>query len=120
MGGVEQLSLPGGRRGVSRARAVRKGDGRVFAHDRPGARHGGCGGIDDWRIYFDFAARYALPRPATPAYPAMSAAFEKAMADLRAGKDAAEAMDEAVETIEHDIARNDGYGFIRHKSVASK
>lgn len=74
----------------------------------------------DWRVYFDFAARYATPRPATPAYPAISAAFEKAMGDLRAGKDAAEAMDEAVETIEHDIARNDGYGFNRHKAVASK
>ena len=78
-------------------------------HYRPGG---------DWRIYFDFAARYAAPRPATPAYPAISAAFEKAMADLRAGKDAAEAMDEAVETIEHDIARNDGYGFARPKTVA--
>jgi multiple sugar transport system substrate-binding protein len=74
----------------------------------------------DWRVYFDFAARYATPRPATPAYPAISAAFEKAMADLRAGKDAAEAMDEAVETIEHDIARNDGYGYARHKAVASQ
>jgi multiple sugar transport system substrate-binding protein len=74
----------------------------------------------DWRVYFDFAARYATPRPATPAYPAISAAFEKAMADLRAGKDAAEAMDEAVETIEHDIARNDGYGYTRPKAVASK
>lgn len=80
-------------------------------HYRPGG---------DWRIYFDFAARYATPRPATPAYPAISAAFEKAMTDLRAGKDAAEAMDEAVETIEHDIARNDGYGFARPKAVASK
>ena len=78
-------------------------------HYRPGG---------DWRIYFDFAARYAAPRPATPAYPAISAAFEKAMADLRAGKDAAEAMDEAVETIEHDISRNDGYGFARPKTVA--
>jgi multiple sugar transport system substrate-binding protein len=27
-------------------------------------------------------------------------------------------MDEAVETIEHDIARNGGYGFIRHEAVA--
>jgi multiple sugar transport system substrate-binding protein len=80
-------------------------------HYRPGG---------DWRIYFDFAARYAVPRPATPAYPAMSAAFEKALADLRAGKEAAEAMDEAVETIEHDIARNNGYGFTQPKAVASK
>jgi multiple sugar transport system substrate-binding protein len=80
-------------------------------HYRPGG---------DWRIYFDFAARYALPRPATPAYPAISAAFEKAMADLRAGKEVAEAMDEAVEAIEHDIARNNGYRFTQPKTMASK
>lgn len=81
----------------------------LTAHYRPGGA---------WRIYFDFAARYARPRPATPGYPAISAAFEKSMADVRVGKDAAEAMDEAVETIEHDIARNGGYGFIRHDAVA--
>jgi multiple sugar transport system substrate-binding protein len=80
-------------------------------HYRPGG---------DWRIYFDFAARYALPRPATPAYPAISTAFEKAMADLRGGKDVAEAMDEAVEAIEYDIARNNGYGFPQPKTVAGK
>jgi len=74
----------------------------------------------DWRVYFDFAARYALPRPATPAYPAISAAFEKAMADLRGGKEPAEAMDEAVEAIEYDLARNNGYGFTQPKAMASK
>lgn len=73
-----------------------------------------------WRVYFDFAARYAVPRPATPAYPAISSAFDKAMADLRAGKDPAEAMDEAVEAIDHNIARNSGYGFATHKAVATK
>jgi multiple sugar transport system substrate-binding protein len=81
-------------------------------------RHYRAGG--DWRIYFDFAARYALPRPATPAYPAISSAFDKAMADLRAGQEPAEALDEAVEAIEHDIARNNGYGFASPKAVASK
>lgn len=71
-------------------------------HFRPGG---------DWRVYFEFAERYAVPRPATPAYPAISAAFEKAMADLRGGKDAAEALDEAVEAIDHNVRRNNGYGF---------
>lgn len=78
-------------------------------HYRPGG---------DWRIYFDFATRYAVPRPATPAYPAISAAFEKAMADVRAGEDGAEAMDEAVETIERDISRNNGYGFTQPKAAS--
>lgn len=67
----------------------------------------------DWRIYFEFAKRYAVSRPATPAYPAMSSAFGKAMVDMRSGKDAAEALDEAVEAIDHDIGRNNGYGFTR-------
>lgn len=71
-------------------------------HYRPGG---------DWRLYFEFARRYALVRPATPAYPAISSAFEKAMVDMRSGKEPAEALDEAVEAIEHNIARNNGYGF---------
>lgn len=65
----------------------------------------------DWRIYFDFAQRYAMPRPATPAYPAISAVFEKTLSNLRGGKEPAEALDEAVEAIEQNIARNNGYGF---------
>ena len=71
-------------------------------HYRPGG---------DWRLYFEFARRYALVRPATPAYPAISSAFEKAMVDMRSGKEPAEALDEAVEAIEHNIVRNNGYGF---------
>ncbi|MBP1204527.1 multiple sugar transport system substrate-binding protein [Duganella sp. 1411] len=71
-------------------------------HYRPGG---------DWRIYFEFAKRYAVSRPASPAYPAMSSAFEKAMADIRSGKDAGEAFDEAVEAMEHNISRNNGYGY---------
>jgi multiple sugar transport system substrate-binding protein len=66
----------------------------------------------DWRIYFEFAKRYAVARPATPAYPALSSAFEKAMADIRSGRDAAESLDEAVDAMEHNIARNNGYGFV--------
>lgn len=80
-------------------------------HYRPGG---------DWRIYFDFAARYAQARPATPAYPVISSAFDKAMADLRGGRDAAEALDDAVETIDRNIARNNGYGFSAVKSGAQQ
>lgn len=74
----------------------------------------------DWRIYFEFAKRYAVSRPASPAYPAMSSAFEKAMVDMRSGKDAAEALDEAVEAIEHNISSNNGYGFAARKAGSSK
>lgn len=74
----------------------------------------------DWRMYFEFARRYAVARPATPAYPALSSAFEKALADIRSGKDAAEALDEAVEAIEQNIKRNNGYGFARRKEEANR
>jgi multiple sugar transport system substrate-binding protein len=76
-------------------------------HYRPGG---------DWRMYFEFAKRYAVARPATPAYPALSSVFEKAMADIRSGKDAAEAFDEAVEAIEQNIGRNNCYGFATNKA----
>jgi multiple sugar transport system substrate-binding protein len=79
----------------------------------PHYREGG-----DWRVFFDFAQRYAVPRPATPAYPAISAVFEKTMADLRSGKEPAEALDEAVEAIEQNIARNGGYGFSKSSAGA--
>ncbi|TWI50185.1 carbohydrate ABC transporter substrate-binding protein, CUT1 family (TC 3.A.1.1.-) [Pseudoduganella flava] len=80
-------------------------------HYRPGG---------DWRVFFEFASRYAVPRPATPGYPALSAAFEKALADIRSGKEAAEALDEAVEAVEHDIARNNGYGFAERATGSVK
>jgi multiple sugar transport system substrate-binding protein len=109
---IAQLLSPREMAAVSRATGlvpVTEAAAALTEHYRPGGA---------WRIYFDFAARYALPRPATPAYPAISAAFEKAMADLRGGKDPDEAMDEAVEAIEYDIARNNGYGFPQPASVA--
>jgi multiple sugar transport system substrate-binding protein len=80
-------------------------------HYRPGG---------DWRVYFEFARRYAVARPATPAYPALSATFEKAMADIRSGKDAAEALDEAVEAMEHNISHNNGYGFAARKAGSGR
>ncbi len=63
------------------------------------------------RPFYEFARRYAVVRPATPLYPAMSSVFAKALSDIRSGKDATEALDEAVEAIEYNIARNKGYGF---------
>ncbi len=62
------------------------------------------------RIFYEFAGRYAVKRPATPLYPVLSSVFEKALLDIRSGKDAAEALDEAVEAIEYNLARNKGYG----------
>ncbi|MEM7677345.1 MAG: extracellular solute-binding protein, partial [Myxococcota bacterium] len=68
---------------------------------RPGGR---------WRIFYEFAKRFAVPRPQTPGYPKISSAFEKAMLDIRDGQAVREALDAAVDSIEYDIERNGGYG----------
>lgn len=65
----------------------------------------------DWRIFYDYVRAYAVPRPETPAYPKISAAFEKAMLDIKFGRNIQQALDIAVDSIEYDIHRNRGYGF---------
>ncbi len=52
---------------------------------------------------------YAVPRPRTPAYPVISAAFAEAFRDIRNGRDVQAALDEAVRAIDRDIADNRGY-----------
>jgi multiple sugar transport system substrate-binding protein len=51
----------------------------------------------------------AIPRPATPAYPVITRAFAAAVGRIANGGDVQEALDEAVDTIDEDIAANDGY-----------
>ncbi len=64
----------------------------------------------EWRLFYEFSKRFSVRRPETPAYPKISSAFEKAMLDIRFGKRVSEALDDAVDSIEYDIIRNDGYG----------
>lgn len=64
-----------------------------------------------WRFFYDYAESHARLRPATPGYPTISSAFERAARDIRDGRDVQEALDEAVDAIERDIADNRGYGF---------
>jgi multiple sugar transport system substrate-binding protein len=49
------------------------------------------------------------PRPAHPAYPTITAAFAKAVADIVDGKDVKASLDEAAKKIDTDIADNGGY-----------
>ncbi|UUU34714.1 sugar ABC transporter substrate-binding protein [Streptomyces sp. CA-210063] len=52
----------------------------------------------------------ARPRPQTPAYPAVTVAFSRAVADIVfAGAPAEKTLDEAVEAIDQDLAAHDGY-----------
>lgn len=50
-----------------------------------------------------------MPRPAHPAYPTITAAFAKSVADIIDGKDVKGALDEAAKKIDQDIEDNNGY-----------
>ncbi|MEO1596484.1 MAG: extracellular solute-binding protein [Pseudomonadota bacterium] len=64
-----------------------------------------------WRKLYEYSRSYAVKRPATPGYPKISAAFEKAMMDIRFGKNVEDALNVAADAIEFDVERNRGYGF---------
>jgi multiple sugar transport system substrate-binding protein len=64
-----------------------------------------------FRIMYEFARVYAVKRPETPGYPKISSAFEKAMQDIKYGKNVDDALDVAADAIDADIQRNRGYGF---------
>jgi multiple sugar transport system substrate-binding protein len=51
----------------------------------------------------------AVPRPITPAYPTITEAYAQAVQNIVLGADVQAELDSAVETIDQDIADNDGY-----------
>ncbi|MEU6083650.1 sugar ABC transporter substrate-binding protein [Streptomyces sp. NPDC047108] len=55
------------------------------------------------------APKVSVPRPQTPAYPAITQAFAQAIDDISQGKDVKQALDTAVAAIDQDIRDNDGY-----------
>jgi multiple sugar transport system substrate-binding protein len=62
------------------------------------------------RIYYEqFMAGSGVPRPQTPAYSVITAAFASAVAEIAAGSDVQESLDTAVDRIEADIEANNGY-----------
>jgi multiple sugar transport system substrate-binding protein len=52
---------------------------------------------------------WAIPRPATPAYPTITSAFTEAVNNIVAGADVQEELDTAVQKIDQDIQDNQGY-----------
>lgn len=62
------------------------------------------------RLYLDqIEAGYAVPRPITPAYPAISRAFATAFNNIVKGADVQSELDKAVQTIDRDIQEHNGY-----------
>ena len=61
-------------------------------------------------VFFELSKQQALVRPVTPGYVVAAKVFEKALADIANGADVADTLDSAVDEIEADIKRNQGYG----------
>lgn len=61
------------------------------------------------RIFFDLMQRFARPRPATPAFPAISSAFTIALRDIIDGKNVEDALDDGVDDIDGSIADHHDY-----------
>lgn len=69
-------------------------------------------GVDgQFRVFFDMAEAFAKVRPETPGYLTISSQFEQAGLSIRDGGNVQDALDDAVDNIEQDIADNDGFGF---------
>jgi multiple sugar transport system substrate-binding protein len=63
---------------------------------------------------------FAVPRPRTPAYPVITAAFQRAFDDIRSGADVQAALDRAAQVIDDEIADNDGYPLIGRALLESR
>jgi multiple sugar transport system substrate-binding protein len=61
-------------------------------------------------VFFGLSAEQALVRPVTPGYVVAAQVFEAALANIANGADVADELDAAVDAIEADIERNQGYG----------
>jgi multiple sugar transport system substrate-binding protein len=55
---------------------------------------------------------HALPRPRTPAYPVITAEFQKAIERIRSGSPVEAALDQAARVIDQEIADNQGYPWL--------
>lgn len=64
-----------------------------------------------YRVFYDYAEKFAELRPVTPAYPFISSTFQKAYADILAGGDPQEVLDKAVADIDNNIKQNGNYAF---------
>ena len=61
-------------------------------------------------VFFELSEAQAKVRPVTPGYVVAAKVFEKALADISNGADVQDTLDAAVDEIDADIERNQGYG----------
>ncbi|MFD7280714.1 sugar ABC transporter substrate-binding protein [Streptomyces sp. NPDC059862] len=62
-----------------------------------------------FNVFVQFARKYAVVRPVTPAYPYIATEFEKATQDILAGADPKNALGQAVKDIDNDLKSNNNY-----------
>lgn len=63
----------------------------------------------DWRVFYELSRAFARPRPATPAFPKLSAVWYRAARDIMDGVDPQDALDDAVDEIDQSIRDNGNY-----------
>jgi multiple sugar transport system substrate-binding protein len=63
----------------------------------------------DMGIFIEGLKTTAVPRPATPGYPAITLAFQQAFADITQGADVQSTLDKAAATINEDLEANQFY-----------
>jgi multiple sugar transport system substrate-binding protein len=60
--------------------------------------------------FVTYSSKFGMVRPVTPGYVVQAKVFEKALADIAQGADVAATLDAAVDEINADIEKNQGYG----------
>lgn len=65
------------------------------------------------RVFFELMRRFAVERPATPAFPTIANAFTAGMRDIMDGGDVRDSLDDAVDDIDSAIADNPGSAKMR-------
>jgi len=61
-------------------------------------------------VFYGLSEAQALVRPVSPGYVVAAKVFEKTLADIANGADVADSLDAAVDEINADIEKNNGYG----------
>lgn len=61
-------------------------------------------------VFYGLSEAQGMKRPVSPGYVVEALAFRKALTDIADGADVADALDTAVDEIDADIERNQGYG----------
>ncbi|MDX3224606.1 extracellular solute-binding protein [Streptomyces sp. ME19-01-6] len=83
-----------------------KATGTIPATDTAAKQVDGYQPGGEFNVFVQFARKYAVVRPATPAYPYISTEFQKAAQDILAGADPKNALGQAAKDIDNNLKTN--------------